>query len=222
VIQNHLEPEQANDGATLEAIYQLRVAVWQSVTPQASSLFPDGRLTDSHDFHSLHWVIRDGAQVLAAARLCVHHSIAELPDAQLYSDYIELPDRRHALGAQRSEENPSSPTPHILTKAPVPPTPYFHRSPIASFNRLVVHPSAQCLGFSKKLDWVRRQTAVELGCRAIFVYCSQLSGEARLRSLERQGFRPLAPKNSKVYPPFGATTPLVLLLDQEKQNLNSE
>lgn len=173
------EPQIADDSTTQEEIYKLRVVVWEATVPAAASRFPDGYWIDEHDGHAHHWVMRDATRVLAAARLCVHDSVAELPASYLYSDLSEL-----------------------------------HAGPVASFNRLVVHPDAQRHGFSKKLDQARRDHAVQLGCHAIFVYCWKLSGEARLRSLQRQGFRPLAQTYSKQEPPFGAAIPLRLLLDK--------
>ncbi|MDB6151777.1 MAG: hypothetical protein JWL90_230 [Chthoniobacteraceae bacterium] len=58
--------------------------------------------------------------------------------------------------------------------------------PIASFNRLVVHPSARGAGLSKKLDMIRLQAAEQAGCRSAIL--STASGPARVRQLTRLGF----------------------------------
>ena len=58
--------------------------------------------------------------------------------------------------------------------------------PIASLNRLVVHPSARRAGLSKRLDLVRLAAAEEIGCRSAIVSTS--SGPRRVKQLSAWGF----------------------------------
>lgn len=60
-------------------------------------------------------------------------------------------------------------------------------APVASLNRLVVHPSAQGRGLSTDLDLWRIVAAASAGCRTV-IACA---GKGRDRSLLRRGFRPL-------------------------------
>jgi polyketide synthase PksL len=60
-------------------------------------------------------------------------------------------------------------------------------SPVASFNRLVVHPEHRGGGLSRKLDDVRLKAAISLGCRSIIVVSNV--GSSRLGQLRGLGFR---------------------------------
>jgi len=59
-------------------------------------------------------------------------------------------------------------------------------APVASLNRLVVHPSARGQGLSKRLDLVRLEAAENLGCRSVIL--STASGSHRVRQLMGWGF----------------------------------
>jgi len=78
-------PERAADTPTLEAIYRLRAAVWRETGDVAQAAFADGRWSDEHDAASTHWVIRDGEELVAAARLSVHERLADVPEAEEYA-----------------------------------------------------------------------------------------------------------------------------------------
>jgi GNAT superfamily N-acetyltransferase len=83
-------------------------------------------------------------------------------------------------------------------------------SPIASFNRLVVDPSARGLGLSKRLDEVRLSAAQAMGCRCAIG--ATPSGEARVRQLEALGFRVLGIGGpDKPGKPMSGVAPVVLL-----------
>jgi GNAT superfamily N-acetyltransferase len=58
--------------------------------------------------------------------------------------------------------------------------------PIASLNRLVVHPSARGLGLSKRLDLMRLDAAEKIGCRSVVL--STASGPRRVEQLIGWGF----------------------------------
>lgn len=78
-------PELVTDPATLEAIYRLRAAVWRETGDVAQSAFTDGTWSDEHDHRSLHWVMRDGRQLVGAARLSIHERLADVPEAVEYA-----------------------------------------------------------------------------------------------------------------------------------------
>ena len=78
-------PEQVTDPPTLEAIYRLRATVWHETGDVAQAAFADGRWSDEHDPAALHWVIRDGEALVAAARLSVHERLADVPEAEEYA-----------------------------------------------------------------------------------------------------------------------------------------
>lgn len=78
-------PERASDAPTLEAIYRLRAAVWRETGDIAQAAFADGRWSDEHDPASLHWIVRDGDELVAAARLSVHERLADVPEAEEYA-----------------------------------------------------------------------------------------------------------------------------------------
>lgn len=79
-------------------------------------------------------------------------------------------------------------------------------TPIASINRLVVHPDGRGLGLSRKLDAIRLQEAKQEGCRTVVAYCL----EARVPALERFGFVRVSPLNYRIERPFGPITALAL------------
>lgn len=78
-------PERATDTPTLEAIYRLRAAVWRETGDVSQAAFRDGRWSDEHDPASLHWVVRAGDELVAAARLSVHERLADVPEADEYA-----------------------------------------------------------------------------------------------------------------------------------------
>lgn len=57
---------------------------------------------------------------------------------------------------------------------------------IASFNRLVVHPSFRRLGLSRRLDLIRLEVAEEMGCEGAIL--STATGPHRIRQLVALGF----------------------------------
>jgi len=78
-------PQRVADPATLAAIYRLRASVWRQTGDVAQAAFPGGSWSDEHDASALHWVIRDGEQLVGAARLSVHERLADVPEAQEYA-----------------------------------------------------------------------------------------------------------------------------------------
>jgi len=78
-------PFEVQDSVTLgEIIHSLRVASWRSVGVLPEAGFAAGVCGDEHEAHSLHWAVKDDDRVVAAARLCVHGELSELPDSGFY------------------------------------------------------------------------------------------------------------------------------------------
>jgi GNAT superfamily N-acetyltransferase len=76
-----MQPERICDPADLEEIYVLRVAAWRARVES----FPDiGRWTDAEDARAAHWAIRDDGRIVAAARLSIYDSLAEVPHAEIF------------------------------------------------------------------------------------------------------------------------------------------
>jgi len=64
------------DLSKLPLVCQLRAEAWE----------PDGILpptVDEHEAHARHWIAFDGQRIIAAARLCVHEQVIELPEFEL-------------------------------------------------------------------------------------------------------------------------------------------
>ncbi|MFQ3640206.1 MAG: GNAT family N-acetyltransferase [Chloracidobacterium sp.] len=83
--------------------------------------------------------------------------------------------------------------------------------PIASLNRLVVHPSARRQGLSQKLDELRLAAARATGARTVLAYWSRITGMARYRSLENLGFVRVSEFDFCHEPPTGLVTAMILL-----------
>ena len=76
-----MQPERIEDPADLEEIYALRVAAWRARVES----FPNiQRWTDAEDAQAAHWAIRDGGRIVAAARLSIHDSLANVPHAEIF------------------------------------------------------------------------------------------------------------------------------------------
>lgn len=78
-------PVAASDVPTLEAIYRLRAEVWRETGDVSQAAFADGSWSDAHDATSLHWVVRDGDALVAAARLSIHECLGDVPEAEEYA-----------------------------------------------------------------------------------------------------------------------------------------
>jgi GNAT superfamily N-acetyltransferase len=146
----------------LTRIGQLRVMAWATEIPQAAAM---GEWLDEFEGCACHWVVFRGCELVAAARLSIHQSLADVPDPECFVGIFREP----------------------------PPT------PIASFNRLVVHPSARGFGLSRRLDEARLDFAEALGCRCAIG--STPSGYLRIRQMEEFGFVVVGLGNPDLRPP---------------------
>jgi hypothetical protein len=88
----NLSPIEVSDPSILLRIYKLRVDSWLSIG-LSQDVFPSGLGKDIHDEHSRHWAIIDGEDILAAARMCIHQSMSEMPSSHIYDglDFDALP-----------------------------------------------------------------------------------------------------------------------------------
>ncbi len=76
-----MQIERVTDAAVLEAVYRLRVTAWRARVPA----FPDIEAwSDAHDAEALHWAVIVDGKPVAAARLTVHDSLEDAPDAAIY------------------------------------------------------------------------------------------------------------------------------------------
>ena len=74
----------------IERAQRLRYEVWRAegaVLANAES----GKIEDAHDYHALHWGAFDGEELVGSARLCVHESIDDAPDASMFAG-VNLPE----------------------------------------------------------------------------------------------------------------------------------
>ena len=71
----------------LEIIARLRARVWRETGACAADAFPDGTWRDELDPHCRHWVVLHAGVALAAARLSVHASLDDVPEAAQYRGF---------------------------------------------------------------------------------------------------------------------------------------
>lgn len=103
---------------------------------------------------------------------------------------------------ERLEEAPGG---HLFARLPCEIIP-----PIASINRLVVHPDVRHQGLSHRLDNVRLAAARAAGTRTVLAYWSRVTGMARYHNLEALGFVRVSDFDFCSEPPTGLVTAMVL------------
>ncbi len=138
------------------------------------------------------------------------------PDGQWCDPGEEQPPFRHwaAFAGARlvaagrlsiHERLAETPGGHLFAQLPVEIAP-----PIASLNRLVVHPDVRRQGLSRQLDHIRLTAARAAGARTVLAYWSRVTGLARYRSLEAMGFVRVSDFDFFNEPPTGLVTAMVL------------
>lgn len=65
-------------------VLDLRVEAWRSVGVLREGEFPPDICCDKHDEHATHWAVAEEERVIAAARMCIHDTLAALPDAGFF------------------------------------------------------------------------------------------------------------------------------------------
>jgi GNAT superfamily N-acetyltransferase len=82
------------DPAVLHQVGRLRMLAWEA-DGELPSFAPNAKVwLDEHDSHAVNWVVLCGGLPVAAARLCVHKRVCDLPDlASLvgYEDSLVAP-----------------------------------------------------------------------------------------------------------------------------------
>jgi GNAT superfamily N-acetyltransferase len=79
---------EVDDPRVLDEICAFRAQTWRAVGGLAASAFAEGQWRDDDDARGRHWIVRDGAgRLVAAARLTMHATLAEVPEAEEYLRY---------------------------------------------------------------------------------------------------------------------------------------
>jgi GNAT superfamily N-acetyltransferase len=79
-----MEIRQLCASSEIAASQRLRYEVWSAEGVELSK--PEaGTIADSHDDHAMHWGVSDGTRLVGAARLCLHETLAEAPDGDLFT-----------------------------------------------------------------------------------------------------------------------------------------
>jgi hypothetical protein len=140
------------DADTLAIVGRLRIIAWEASGPRPKMAPKVGDTwIDSHDDHAHHWIVMEEGRIVAAARMCVHSKLSELPDCE---DLVSCEDKLFW--------------------------------PVASINRLVIHPECRRGGLAALFDAARIGLAVQLGAKSA-VGC--VHAEERMRGLGDLGFK---------------------------------
>jgi len=70
------------DASELDEVYRLRATVWRAA---GFSVATGDRWQDAHDVHAHHVIAVADHEIVAAARICLHGRLDELPDAHVYA-----------------------------------------------------------------------------------------------------------------------------------------
>jgi GNAT superfamily N-acetyltransferase len=84
----HLCEIPATDREMLEKIGRLRVRAWETFGGKVEGLVC---WLDPFDEVARHWVVLSGEEPVAAARLSVHHTMAEVPDSEVFTPIFREP-----------------------------------------------------------------------------------------------------------------------------------
>jgi GNAT superfamily N-acetyltransferase len=79
--------ERVRDPVLLKEIAKLRYAAWAVGGEVPEFIAKQSMDSDEHDVHGMHWAVLHEGRPVAAARMCIHHSIAASPDPEAYSGY---------------------------------------------------------------------------------------------------------------------------------------
>jgi GNAT superfamily N-acetyltransferase len=84
-----IETRRLTTATEIAECQRLRYEVWcaegvELTKPEA------GMIADSHDEHAMHWGVFDGTRLVGAARLCLHETLADAPDCDLFVG-LEIP-----------------------------------------------------------------------------------------------------------------------------------
>lgn len=141
---------EVHDADLLKEILALRVTAWKSFIQVDPAL---DEWTDRFDATARHWAILDGNTAVAAGRLSIHETLADVPDSEVYEPVLTMP----------------------------------LKGPLASMNRLVVHPNYRGQHLSDRLDEVRISAAEAAGCSCVIGHTH--AGDKRVTQLVTEGFQ---------------------------------
>lgn len=77
--------EEITGTEAVTSAYELRYRVWSMETRLIDTFHRAGAICDEHDTHARHWAAFDGYKLVAAARMCIHDTQEESPDAPAFS-----------------------------------------------------------------------------------------------------------------------------------------
>ena len=93
------------DQDLLEKIGRFRVEAWKTEAPDAAGM---ETWLDEFDRSARHWAVFDNGILVASARLTMHHSLAELPDAESYVGVFREPPAAPIGSLNRLVVHPSA------------------------------------------------------------------------------------------------------------------
>jgi len=82
-----------------DAIGRLRVQAWRNERDIDPVFFARPSWVEELDSHAMHWVIMDKEEVVAAARLSLHTSLADVPYAYLLPPTVQQPLGKHLVAS---------------------------------------------------------------------------------------------------------------------------
>jgi GNAT superfamily N-acetyltransferase len=83
-------PTIVSDAAMLREIGRLRIKSWKADGELPSCATDPEIWLDAHDDHASNWAIIRQNKPIAAARLCVHERVENLPDQEIIADFTQL------------------------------------------------------------------------------------------------------------------------------------
>jgi len=89
-IMAYIQVHEVTDSETINLTFRLRYDVWNGETELNAPIRELALIKDEHDQHARHWAAYDGNELVAAARMCIHHLQQETPDALAFRQ-IRLP-----------------------------------------------------------------------------------------------------------------------------------
>ena len=68
--------------------FRLRYEVWRSEVTLRPEFQATETISDEHDLHARHWAAFNGTTVIGSGRMCLHPSLLESPDANVFGDML--------------------------------------------------------------------------------------------------------------------------------------
>jgi GNAT superfamily N-acetyltransferase len=89
ITESRLETRELLSASAIQDAQRLRHTVWEC---EGAVLYDSQQQTiaDPHDDHAIHWGVFEDDVLIGTARLCLHDSLAEAPDGEMFAE-IDLP-----------------------------------------------------------------------------------------------------------------------------------